>query len=1022
MADGTLKFDTKVDDGGFVEGVQKMSSKQIGLTNNIKKTQAEMNKLEKSMKDMQNTKVPTQEYQDIQKQISQAESQLNKYLATEDRLKALGGIDESSKSWKNLQYNINEARNTLNAAKADMASLKSSGGDFTQGTDTSKLDAMQAKYNALSGKLSEYKARLGEVQAKENATNTKQLNTQQAVGQLKTLEVEQTKTSTSTSRLSALFKRLQQACSVASSGLGKVGIVAKTVASAFGMIIRGVGKAASAVGRGAKTMLAKLNPLNGIKSMFSGMMGRMMLMSVGFMALSKGLQALGTGFSNIVRTSPQLSANLAQIKGNLYTAFQPILEACLPALNSLFSVLVKVTAALAQFLSMLFGKSVKASQAAAKSQYDQASALDKTAGSANKAKKALKGLADFDELHNSSSADNSSGGGGGGAGDTAIKPDFTTPIDESGGVSEFVEALKKAWKESDFTEIGIIIGEKLNSAMESIPWNNIQATCNKVALSLATFLNGAIYGIDWTLLGSTIGNGINTAIYFAQTFVNTFDFGAFGSGIGRGIESAFRTIDWNALALTMGTGINGIFETLNNAVKAIDFTNIGTTLATSLNTIITTIDWLAIGTALSNGLNGAINLLYGFVTTFDFSGLGTAIGSGINRILTNTDWKKLGMDLSGLAVGILDSLTSAIKAIDWASLGGDIVDLISGINWGKVITGIVDALVAAVNGAISLIFGIGAQIGKNIIEGLQNGISLSDIIKNAFNWVKKHIVDPIVNNIKKLLGIHSPSTVFTEIGGYLMQGMINGITALIETVKTHFKNLVTNIKNFFTSLPEWFSTKFTSVMTSIKNAFTLENIKTYFSGICKGVKDAFSGISNWFKTIFTEAWTNVKNVFSKGGKIFDGIKDGILSGLKAVINGLIGGINKVIAVPFNGLNSALTKIKNVKIPGIGYKPFDFISTISVPKIPALATGTVVPANYGNFLATLGDNKRAPEVVSPIPTMKQAFKEAIMEMGGVGSNGNPIQVEIIIGGKSLMKELISVNNEYAKAGKLSFQLG
>lgn len=1019
MADGTLKFDTKVDDGGFVEGVQKMSSKQIGLTNNIKKTQAEMNKLEKSMKDMQNTKVPTQEYQDIQKQISQAESQLNKYLATEDRLKALGGIDESSKSWKNLQYNINEARNTLNAAKADMASLKSSGGDFTQGTDTSKLDAMQAKYNALSGKLSEYKAKLGEVQAKENATNTKQLNTQQAVGQLKTLEVEQTKTSSSTSRLSALFNRLQQACSVASSGLGKVGTVAKTVASAFGMIIRGVGKAASAVGRGAKTMLAKLNPLNGIKSMFSGMMGRMMLMSVGFMALSKGLQALGTGFSNIVRTSPQLSANLAQIKGNLYTAFQPILEACLPALNSLFSVLVKVTAALAQFLSMLFGKSVKASQAAAKSQYDQASALDKTAGSANKAKKALKGLADFDELHNSSSADNSSGGGGGGAGDTAIKPDFTTPIDESGGVSEFVEALKKAWKESDFTEIGIIIGEKLNSAMESIPWNNIQATCNKVALSLATFLNGAIYGIDWTLLGSTIGNGINTAIYFAQTFVNTFDFGAFGSGIGRGIESAFRTIDWNALALTMGTGINGIFETLNNAVKAIDFTNIGTTLATSLNTLITTIDWLAIGTALSNGLNGAINLLYGFVTTFDFSGLGTAIGSGINRILTNTDWKKLGMDLSGLAVGILDSLTSAIKAIDWASLGGDIVDLISGINWGKVITGIVDALVAAVNGAISLIFGIGAQIGKNIIEGLQNGISLSDIIKNAFNWVKSHIVDPIVNNIKKLLGIHSPSTVFTEIGGYIMQGMINGITALIETVKTHFKNLVTNIKSFFTSLPEWFSTKFTSVMTSIKNAFTLENIKTYFSGICKGVKDAFSGISNWFKTIFTEAWTNVKNVFSKGGKIFDGIKDGILSGLKAVINGLIGGINKVIAVPFNGLNSALSKIKNTNIAG--FKPFSWVSEISVPKIPALATGTVVPANYGNFLATLGDNKRAPEVVSPIPTMKQAFKEAIMEMGGVGSNGNPIQVEIIIGGKSLMKELISVNNEYAKAGKLSFQL-
>lgn len=1020
MADGTLKFDTKVDEGGFVEGVQKMSSKQIGLTNNIKKTQAEMSKLEKSMKDMQNTKVPTQEYQEIQKQISQAESQLNKYLAAEERLKATGGDNTKNQSWKSLQYNIEQTRNTLNAAKADMESLKASGGDFTVGGDTSKLDAMQAKYNALSGKLSEYEAKLGEVQAKESAANAKQLNTQVSVQQLQSLSAEETAASTSTSRLSALFKKLQSACSIASSGLGKVGTVAKTVASAFAMIVKGVGKAASAVGRGAKTMLAKLNPLNGIKNMFSGMMGRMMLMSVGFMALSKGLQALGTGFSNIVRTSPQLSANLAQIKGNLYTAFQPILEACLPALNALFSVLVKVTAALAQFLSMLFGKSVKASQAAAKSQYDQAAALDKTAGSAKKAKKALKGLADFDELHNSSSADNSSSGGG--SSDNAIKPDFTTPIEESGGVSEFVEALKKAWKESDFTEIGMIIGEKLNSALESIPWDNIQATSNKIAKSIATFINGFMSVKElWVTIGKTIGEGINTAIGFANTLVSNLDWKNLGDSLGLAAQSLFDTVDWDLAADTVVKGINGIKDAIESGLARINFEENGKTLAESLNKVTYGIDWVGIGKTLSDGLNGAINLVYGFVTTFDFSGLGTAIGSGINKFLTNTDWKKLGMDLSGLAVGILDSLTSAIKAIDWASLGGDIVDLISGINWGKVITGIVDALVAAVNGAISLIFGIGAQIGKNIIEGLQNGISLSDIIKNAFNWVKSHIVDPIVNNIKKLLGIHSPSTVFAEIGKFIMQGMINGITSLIETVKTHFKNLVTNIKNFFTSIPEWFSGKFSSALSSIKNAFTLSAIKEHFSSICTGIKNSFSGIANWFKTTFTTAWTNVKNVFSKGGKIFDGIKDGILSGLKAVINGLINGINKVISIPFDGLNSALTRIKNVKIPGIGYKPFDFISTISVPKIPALATGTVVPANYGNFLATLGDNKRAPEVVSPIPTMKQAFKEAIMEMGGVGNNGSPIQLEIIIGGKTIMKEVISANSENAKAGKLSFQL-
>ena len=86
-------------------------------------------------------------------------------------------------------------------------------------------------------------------------------------------------------------------------------------------------------------------------------------------------------------------------------------------------------------------------------------------------------------------------------------------------------------------------------------------------------------------------------------------------------------------------------------------------------------------------------------------------------------------------------------------------------------------------------------------------------------------------------------------------------------------------------------------------------IKKWFGNVWQGIKDVFSKVGDWFKDTFSKAWEKVKEVFSKGGKIFDGIKDGILNGLKTVINGIIGGINKVIEVPFNGLNSALLKIK-----------------------------------------------------------------------------------------------------------------
>lgn len=63
------------------------------------------------------------------------------------------------------------------------------------------------------------------------------------------------------------------------------------------------------------------------------------------------------------------------------------------------------------------------------------------------------------------------------------------------------------------------------------------------------------------------------------------------------------------------------------------------------------------------------------------------------------------------------------------------------------------------------------------------------------------------------------------------------------------------------------------------------------------------------------------------------------------------------------------------------------------KLPALAKGTVVPPNR-EFLAVLGDNSKEHEIVSPLSTMKQAFSEAIIEMGGnVGFGKTEVVLEI-----------------------------
>ena len=71
------------------------------------------------------------------------------------------------------------------------------------------------------------------------------------------------------------------------------------------------------------------------------------------------------------------------------------------------------------------------------------------------------------------------------------------------------------------------------------------------------------------------------------------------------------------------------------------------------------------------------------------------------------------------------------------------------------------------------------NVGKNVVGGLWNGIK--GVAGGLWNGIKG-IGRGIINGFKSIFGIHSPSTVFAEIGGYLMQGMSNGITQSADGV------------------------------------------------------------------------------------------------------------------------------------------------------------------------------------------------------------------------------------------------
>ena len=117
-------------------------------------------------------------------------------------------------------------------------------------------------------------------------------------------------------------------------------------------------------------------------------------------------------------------------------------------------------------------------------------------------------------------------------------------------------------------------------------------------------------------------------------------------------------------------------------------------------------------------------------------------------------------------------------------------------------------------------------------------------------------------------------------------------------------------------------------------------IKNFFSGVWDGIKSVFGGVADWFHDVFSKAWQKVKDVFSTGGKIFTGIKDGIVNAFKTVVNGIIRGINKVIKIPFEKINSMLDVIQGIEV--LGVEPFKWLSgRLGIPQIPELEKGGIV---------------------------------------------------------------------------------
>ena len=649
------------------------------------------------------------------------------------------------------------------------------------------------------------------------------------------------------------------------------------------------------------------NITNNIKGMGTGLrqgIGNVMKYAMALFSL-RSIYSVLSGCANTWLSSQnagakQLSANIEYMKYAMGSALAPVIQFVTNLVYQLMKAIQSVVYAL--FRVNIFAKA-------------SASSYASMAGSAKKAKNETKSLSNIhSEINNIQSNDNSDSGNGG-----TIAPSF-----DLSGIDNTPNSILDAIKNGDWYKVGVTIGEKLNDAMNSIPWDKIQNTAKKIGTNIAQFLNGFIATTDWKQVGNTIAQGINTAIYLVQSFVHTFN--------------------WSGLGSAVANAINGFFKNTN---------------------------WGALGDTISTGIKGALNGITTFFKDFDWS----FIVQGLIDFCKNIDWN-----------GIVDSMFEMLGSA-FASF----------VNLGMILG---EKINEAIDEAGNFFSEKIKECGGNVVEGIFKGII--EALGNLGQWIIDHIFTPFIEGFKNVFGIHSPSTVMAELGTYIIQGLLDGISSLVDSIKRIWENIKQtaisifnsvkdNISNIFNNIKNIASNIWNSITSNIRNA--VSNIK---NGIVQNFQNAYNSIQNIFSNIgsfFSRVWSRIRNTFSSLGT---SIGNAISGAVKSGINGVISLIERTINSAIRLINGGI-KLINL-IPGVT------VGTINTLNLPRLAKGGVLTEATTVLAGEYSGARTNPEIVTPQNIMRDTFEDVLSNYSG-SNNDRPIYLTVNVGNQKLGQILL-----------------
>ena len=183
------------------------------------------------------------------------------------------------------------------------------------------------------------------------------------------------------------------------------------------------------------------------------------------------------------------------------------------------------------------------------------------------------------------------------------------------------------------------------------------------------------------------------------------------------------------------------------------------------------------------------------------------------------------------------------------------------------------------------------EIGKQAVAGLWQGIkdSWSDLLSNLTEKVRS-----LADTAKRVLGIHSPSKVFTEIGENVTQGLVNGINTGTPAAEQAIQNIAQTLSTYGpdfatvgATITDQFRTKLTEGWEQIQSDIQTDALGA-IETLATALKDGdLESLGLWAASYFWQACTKEQQTQ------INSIALGALNQLGSALSGVFGNLSQL---------------------------------------------------------------------------------------------------------------------------------